>query len=463
MRCYVSFLSLVVLVGLLESGKARVVVNRRQEPSGTDVSTVVGSQSTTSETPTSSQPVTTSSSISPPGSSQPTILASETSVVTVPSITLQSTPSVPSGTSTPVPDTPAGFFGNRTAILLLGACLAGIGGIIVLFALWINFRRSWYFPWNRNKQHNNPSRWSVYSFREKPQLPLGRQPAATVSTEHFAKTNESNDGHLTQHMHELDSHLPPIPEIRIDSPRSAYSADRRLGPKMPPGLGHHTRWSSATSHVSAGSIYSQPSVTFREDAQMADRYSSGEEPFYPRSATRVTSDSSDNSPFRFDTHSQSFGSRSTPLRRATLDVDDNTWKGHSRMPLGDGWRAAKGGNGEPTDPVEYTLWQLSGRGEVSRAGPSSALREVSRFSADDDFDAPKDGNIHSSPSKGVDEGPGRYGLAPQRGIAFTYGDSNMGKALSPIQGIKPMPKGILKTPHYQTTSARLARNRSNKI
>ncbi|KAG8831940.1 hypothetical protein FRC17_002311 [Serendipita sp. 399] len=456
MRCHVCLLSLAVLTSGLESGYARVVGKwhqaRQESFAPSSISTVSGSQSPVSEVPTTfaSQSVPTSASGTPSSSlvsSQPTILASETSIVTVPSITLQTSSSlIPTESASPVPNTPAG---NRNATLLLGACLAGIGGIILLFVLWINFRRSWYFPWNKRKQRNNPSRWSVYSFREKPQLPLGRQLPATVSTENFAKTNESNDGHSTQHMHEPETLLPPIPEIRIDSPKSAYSTDRRLGPKVPPGLGHqHTRWSSATSH----SIYSQPSASFMEDVETAERYSSGEEAFTRRSTTRVTSDSSDNSPFRFDRPSQSFASRSTPLRRTTLSVDDATWKGQSRPYPGEGWRATNGGQEEPVDPVEFTLWQLSGRGQAP------PMREVSRFSADEEFDIPNSQVAERAP----DEGPGRYGMTPQRAIEVKYEESYI-KPPPPAQGSRNPPRGILKTPHYQTTSARLAKNRLNKI
>ncbi|CCA74442.1 hypothetical protein PIIN_08395 [Serendipita indica DSM 11827] len=351
-----------------------------------------------------------------------------TIISSIPSVTLQRGSETSHPTETPVPNTPAGFFSNRNATILLAASVGGVVGVVLLLTLWINFRRSWYFPWNKKKQRNDPSRWSTYSFREKPRLPLGRTLPPTASTESFAKHEDpSHDGHESHgHMHEFDYNIPPLPEIRIDSPKSAHSEAGRQDFRRPPGLERFGRSSGMMSQYTVESVYSQPT-----DAETPEPFArSGS-----RSLKRVTSSSSDNSPFRFDPPPLT---RNTPLLRSARSDEGHGARMYDASDR-DTWAR------DSLDPVEATLRTLSGARRPGHA------KEMSHFSIDEEDEREYDRAQRSLPSIGWKDTAANYGMvqSPTRNLASTL--------LTPKSPATP--KSILKTPHYQTTSSRLAQTR----
>lgn len=426
------FLSFLALAGARPVANELVVRQENSSPPPNTSSPPPQSSTSPTDRPSSSSPVLTSvsssTSSSGSGSSSVVLTSQATIISSIPSVTLQRGSETSHPTETPVPNTPAGFFSNRNATILLAASVGGVVGVVLLLTLWINFRRSWYFPWNKKKQRNDPSRWSTYSFREKPRLPLGRTLPPTASTESFAKHEDpSHDGHESHgHMHEFDYNIPPLPEIRIDSPKSAHSEAGRQDFRRPPGLERFGRSSGMMSQYTVESVYSQPT-----DAETPEPFArSGS-----RSLKRVTSSSSDNSPFRFDPPPLT---RNTPLLRSARSDEGHGARMYDASDR-DTWAR------DSLDPVEATLRTLSGARRPGHA------KEMSHFSIDEEDEREYDRAQRSLPSIGWKDTAANYGMvqSPTRNLASTL--------LTPKSPATP--KSILKTPHYQTTSSRLAQTR----
>lgn len=403
------------------------------------------SQTSFSVSASDSASISSVSSVSS-SSSNSTLLVS---TVSTPSVTLR-----PTGTSSlpdPPPEqtenrdanTPAAFFSNRSATLVLGITAGGIACIIVVLVLWINFRRAWYFPWNKRKKRNDPNRWSTYSFREKPHLPLGRKVENTMSTEHLTRDGPpSNDGH-SSHGHtdashgyqgEMDDTVPPLPEIRIDPPRSAQVSTRRSS-----GPAERSRWS--TSDGSA-SIYSQQTQSIYDDN--TGRYTTNN--VVSRPVTRVTSTSSiETSPFRFDTIYEEEHDRSQPLTRQ---------RDEEISPLS---RLKRDPSKPPQEPFRILL------PSQQAIQPSSAPPRMGvTFSATtrESMRARSDGEDNRYQMNLVERGPSPTETFVRMLNPLDSAGPSVGSPT--VATPKQPPKGILKSPHYLTTSARLA-GRGNMI
>ncbi|PVF93254.1 hypothetical protein CPB86DRAFT_801376 [Serendipita vermifera] len=431
----------------------------------TDSTSSSESSSSAASSSTASNSESSSSVSSASSSSQSTVTGPTSTLSSLPTSSSVRPPPTTSPTLDPVPNTPAGFFSNSSATLILGVTLGGIAGIILILVLWLNFRRAWYFPWNKKKQRNDPTRWSVYSFKEKPRLPLGRAPPPTSSMENFAKPTDDgapSEGH--GEIPELDEHIPPVPDILIHSPppsvhssakmqsrRSVTWASDTVSPTRPAHI-QRSRWSAATTQASV-SVYSQPSETYTNgdttDKEQTDKEETDRDSYLGESArdtpvTRVTSASSE-APFRFD--ELLHGPRSAPLIRQGYSRD--VWTATNSAPSTPGFpsRAVTRGMDRGIDLRPPGLSGLERLVESSSSGnekPKTIGRSVSAR-------GPRD-----SPDRNWDQDQttvSPYDVA----AALRSQNSSLTRSITNPDS-KKSPKGILKNPHYLTTTARLAQN-----
>lgn len=262
--------------------------------------------------------------------------------------------------------------------------------------------------------------------------------------------------------------MPPIPQIIIYSPKSAvtpalgnHSSPWKFARPLPPGLDYRSRWSAATSHVSAAttSVYSVHSDVSVEDARMVDKYAAREMQRGSRPWTGTTT-SSDNSPFRFDTPKTSSEDQNASTSRNATTANNDRSSTNPSIPSAFAPRTL---NKERrvtyvdsiVEPPQRAHFHSSTRG-------SSILRELDE----------EDGNV-TEPAFGLSALKVNWEQLPMKQVGPTprttidlapATPSSLPKSSSLATGTKPAPKGILKSPHYMTTSERLARNgRANMI
>lgn len=355
---------------------------------------------------------------------------------------------------------------------------------MLLLTLWLNFRRSWYFPWNKNRRCNNPARWSIFSLREKPRLPLGRNLVIDEFSELGIRYDGTHDGSSSAHGHgtsdghgygSVDSHFQllradPIPEIHIKSPKSAVLSNAAtlhrwsFSRSFPPGLENYSRWSATTTHISVGtlSIYSDHPLSFLENEKATDKYTSGERD-RPETATSV---SSDNNPFRFDimqpvdSRYNLLASRNPAWSGGTSSLDPPSisfphgrqreartrYIGHVMDAPKNNYNLSTRGSSilqefDNEGSADQPTFGLSAiRVDREHTGPrnSGPMRDFSPVGLISSSSLPRSVPLYSASPHTPSNGPGS---TPQR----------------------TPPKSILKSPHYLTTSARMAGRRRNVI